>query len=480
MTAAPTPLRARIEAAEVVKPEGPAFSATPFTWRNPATIPPRDWKYGRWLLGASVTAMVAPGGVGKSTFVAGMALAMVTGIEIHNRKVWLGAKRVWIWNLEDPLDELNRSIGAAMLHFGITETDIEGRLFVDTAMDGQKLCTATMLHGEVNVIAPVYDAIVAAIRERNIDGLIIDPFVSSHKADENSNTAIDAITKEWVRVAAATGCCIVLVHHTSKAGSGEVTAMSGRGAVAMINACRSVLVFNRMDKADASKLGIEEDEMWRYFCVHDDKHNRAPAEKAEWFRLESVGLGNGTTDLPEDMMGVARPWSPPDPFENISPDHLRKVQSILSSGLWRDSSQSPEWAGFAVAKVLGLEIASDADKPRFERAADKRQAAQLLSTWIRNGALKVEEGPHPETRKTVKFVKVGLACVDGVAPPRAGGAEQGGAPARKNCSTTTTPPKGWVGGAVVLDEGTKVERSKAILAPGENEDDPIPGWEHVK
>jgi len=25
-----------------------------------------------------------------------------------------------------------------------------------------------------------------------------------------------------------------------------------------------------------------------------------------------------------------------------------------------------------------------------------------------------------------------------------------------------------------------VERSKAILAPGENEDDPIPGWEHVK
>ena len=48
-----------------------------------------------------------------------------------------------------------------------------------------------------------------------------------------------------------------------------------------------------MTPEDAAKLGIADDERRSYINVSDDKHNRAPAEKADWFQLVGVDLGNG-------------------------------------------------------------------------------------------------------------------------------------------------------------------------------------------
>jgi RecA-family ATPase len=76
------------------------------------------------------------------------------------------------------------------------------------------------------------DALTAESLARQIDVLIIDPFVSSHEVEENANSQIDEIAKAWGRVARAANCAIVLVHQTSKAGAAEVTALSARGAVA--------------------------------------------------------------------------------------------------------------------------------------------------------------------------------------------------------------------------------------------------------
>lgn len=86
----------------------------------------------------------------------------------------------------------------------------------------------------------------------------------------------------------------MLVHHTKKLGGQKVTAEMSRGAVALINAARIALVLNRMDTEEATRFGIADDgERRRHFNVQDDKHNRAPAEDAEWYRMASVDLGNG-------------------------------------------------------------------------------------------------------------------------------------------------------------------------------------------
>src|SRR5262249_15757776 len=142
------------------------ISATPYVWRDPSTIPLRDWIYGRWFLRGTVACLVAPGGVGKTTLISGTALAMATGKSLLGKQVWGGPKRIWPWNLEDDLDELSRSIQAAGNHYGLSGEDVEGQLFVDSAMEGQGLCTAVETDGQFKLLAPVYEALTAELIAR--------------------------------------------------------------------------------------------------------------------------------------------------------------------------------------------------------------------------------------------------------------------------------------------------------------------------
>ncbi|HWV12585.1 MAG TPA: AAA family ATPase [Sphingobium sp.] len=371
--------------------------ASPYAWRDPATIPPRPWVYGRWFLRGTVACVVAPGGAGKSTMLAGTALALASGQDFLGKKVWEGPKRVWLWNLEDDMDELSRSIQAAAVHHGLEPEDIAGRLFVDSGMEGVGLCTAVEADGQFKLLEPIYEALTAEIERRHIDVLIVDPFVSSHEVEENANSKIDKIAKAWGRVAKAANCVIVLVHHTSKAGSADVTAMSARGAVALINAARSTLVLNRMTDEQAQELGITPEMRGRYVSVADDKHNRAPAEKADWYELIGVDLGNGVDHHPGDSIAVAVPWTLPNPFDDVTAQHLERVKNVIDGGGWRENAQSAQWAGHAVAQVLGLDADNKADKGRIK---------SILRQWISNGALKVERRMD-KTRQERPFIVVG-------------------------------------------------------------------------
>lgn len=315
---------------------------------------------------------------------ASMLLSLATGKPLLGKTVWEKPKRAWYWNLEDDREELDRQITSAALHHRIPPDAIAGRLWIDSGPDGQGLCTASEDGDGFKLLLPVYDALRDALIEREIDVLIVDPFVSSHAADENSNTRIDAIAKAWAAVAKAARCSIVLVHHSRKLGGQKVTAELSRGAVALINAARIALVLNRMDPEEARGFGLAgEAERQGYFSVQDDKHNRAPAEKADWFRFVSVELGNGTGLSGGDSMGVVERWIPPDPFEGLHGGHLLRVQRKIAEGEWRESSQVRDgsWVGEAVAQALALNIANSADKARIKH---------MVRTWIANGALKVE------------------------------------------------------------------------------------------
>ena len=276
------------------------ISATPFVWRDPAAIPPREWIYGRHLSRQFTSMTIAPGAAGKSSLLVADALAMATGRDLTGAAVVGGPKRVWLWNLEDPRDELERRIAATMLRYGITAADIGDRLFLDSGRQ-QGLCIATQDRNGFTILEPVVDALVAALKARRIDTLVIDPFVSSHGVNENDNNAIDTVAKTYGRVAELANCAIELVHHLRKIGDNEATAESSRGAGALVNAARSCRVLNRMTKDEAAMAGVENHRS--YFRVGDDKNNLAPpTAESEWFQVESVNLPNG------DNVGVVVRW----------------------------------------------------------------------------------------------------------------------------------------------------------------------------
>jgi hypothetical protein len=343
------------------------IKATPYDWRDPTKIPQRQWVFGRWLLNGTVAVVVAPGGMGKSTLISGMALSLASGRQCLGKTVWGGAKRVWVWNQEDDLDELSRSLQAAAMLHGLEPADISGKLFVDSAMDGAGLCTATEDRNGVHLLEPVYDAIKEELLRRGIKVLIIDPFVSSHEVDENSNTKIDKIVKAWARVAKDADCVIVLVHHTSKAGSAEVNTNSARGASALASAARSLLTLNRMTKEDGDKYGIEEDERWRYVVVSDDKHNRTPAEKGTWFHRNSMELGNGSLEHRGDSVAALEPWSPPtSQTRQLTTWDIFEIQRLVDASTCRDSDQADDWVGYTIAGVLKLDPKNGVDKRRIK------------------------------------------------------------------------------------------------------------------
>jgi len=384
-------------------------SATAYMWSDPDTIPPRQWVYGRQIQRKHVRGLVAQGGAGKTILSVGEALRMVTGRPLLGQEVPGGPKRVWLWNLEDSREELARIIQAACKHWGLTQADLQGRLFVDSAVDGAALKLATSSPSSGLVInRPVVAALIDELIERRIDYLHVDPFVSSHGANESDNMEIDAIVKEWARVAHDANAAIGLAHHVSKAGAGEVTALSARGATALVNACRSVLTINRMSEDEAKGFGINDEGRRRYFRAYDDKNNRAPpSQHSDWYHLASVDLGNGDDLSPGDSIGVVEPWRPPDAFEGVTAHHLYQVQLAIDGGRWRENSQAADWAGHAVARVMEW---------RSERECKQERAriTKVLRQWISNGALTITEAPDAKGTSR-KWVEVGTWAID--SPP---------------------------------------------------------------
>lgn len=457
MNAVPFP--DRLKTAEAVTVPRLA-SATPFQWRDPADIPLRPWVYGRWLLRNTITAVVAPGGVGKSSLMASTVLALATGRELLGKTVWGGPKRVWYWNLEDDGDELARQIQAAAYQHVVRAADCLDRLYVDSGLDGAGLCVASEAE-DGWIRRPVVEALVEELLARAIDVLIVDPFVSSHAVPENDNGAIDAVAKEWARVAKRADCAIVLVHHSKKMAGQKVTAEASRGASALTNAARIVLALNRMEPDEATRFGVESDEeRRRYFNVQDDKHNRAPAENAEWYRMASVDLGNGNGE-PGDNIGVVTRWTPPDTFAGVSTDDLHRVQAIVAGGEWRKDHQSQAWVGHAVADALEL----DGNKP-----TDRARIRAMLKEWIGNGVLR-EEVRKDSNRQPRPFIVVGRSVDEHSATPATGVVVQGGAVVHQSAPPHRPINRGGGGGAAARPRGG------AILAPGEGEDDEVPGWQ---
>jgi hypothetical protein len=385
------------------QPKPLVYNPTPFVWRDPTTMPRRQFLYGTHYCRGYVSATIAPPGVGKSSKALVDAVAMATGRSL------LGAMpteplTVWYVNLEDPREEIERRVLAICLHYGIKPHELQGRLF----FDGREIeiVIAHQTRDGAKIAAPVVHALVAALTARNVDVFVLDPFISAHRVSENDNPALDAVVKTLGRqVAGVTNCAIELVHHTRKMLEGEeVEVHHGRGGSALIGGVRSMQVINRMSENEGKKSGVGE-KYRSYFRVDNGKANLAPpSRKADWFKLESVALGNGSDCLldDQDYVGVVTAWEWPNPFDDVTAADLRAVQAHVREGQWRESSQSPDWVGRAVAKVLELDVEDEADKTKIKG---------LLKTWIKKGMFRVVEG-EDEKRNKRKFVVVGEPAND--------------------------------------------------------------------
>jgi uncharacterized protein YjiS (DUF1127 family) len=379
------------------------FRPTPFRWRDPKTFPRRQFVYGTHYIRKYLSVTAAQTKVGKSSLDLVEAVAMASGQDL------LGVApsrplRVWYWNGEDPLEEIERRVMAICLRYDIDRTEIEGNLFLDSGRDVQIIVATQSKTGTV-IATPVEHALIAALKSGSFDVLILDPAISTHRVSENDNGAIDAVAKTFGRIAEAANVAVEMASHTRKLSGATATIDDARGASAWTSAARDVRVLNRMSKEEAAKAGIEEDKARRYFRSDSDG-NLAPTAKAEWFTLASVGLGNGSVGTVDDQdyVGVPTTWRLPNVFEGVTVSHLRKVQAYVaeSGKKWRQNSQATDWIGIAVAQVLKLDATNKAHRTKINA---------ILKQWIRNGMFAEVVG-EDDNRIKRKFVVVGASAND--------------------------------------------------------------------
>ena len=113
--------------------------------------------------------------------------------------------------------------------------------------------------GNQAVLTPAVDVVTQFSQVYNIDVVIVDPFVSSHRLNENDNSGMDLVVKAWGRIAEQGHCAVELVHHVRKSQAGQAAAYGdARGASALTDAARHVRRLVKMSPDEAKLADIEE------------------------------------------------------------------------------------------------------------------------------------------------------------------------------------------------------------------------------
>ncbi|WP_161993649.1 helicase RepA family protein [Muricoccus nepalensis] len=384
-----------------VEPDPLPFRVRPASLRDPASIPPRQWIYGKILAKGVITVTVAPGGVGKTSWAFGVGCSIARGRGTIGDWVHVRSPVIYC-NLEDPEDEFDRRIAAFCLHHGVN-IDRELRGWVHAAHGRERrLVLASLDVDGVTIVYPDKQAVIEEVRRTGAGLIVVDPFVNSHELEENSNPHINAAARAWAEIANEAGCAVLLIHHTRKgAVAGDIE--SARGAVALTSAARAAFTLTAMTPDEASGFGIPEGQRRRYVRLDEGRASIAPpSEKARWFELANVNLGNGTPEYPEgdDVQALAA-WEPPALLKDLSPQDCNAVLDLIAEGPGRGQQFTASKAGGAVdaGRWAGCVLMR-------QHGMTEEQATKVIKAWTSNRLLETDTYKDPIQRKSLSCVVV--------------------------------------------------------------------------
>jgi AAA domain len=385
--------------------------------QDPALMPKRPMLYGSHYMRGFASATIAPTKVGKSSLIFVEALAMATGRPL------LGVTpvkplRVWIWNGEDPQDELEKRLEAAKKHYGIPwqGDELGGRLFLGSGRAKKMRLVVQGKSGPaLNLV--VMREVIETVRKFELDVLFVDPFVKTHGVSENDSGAMDLIMDAWADIADQTRCAVEIVHHTRKMNGREVTTEDARGSSAIKSATRAARALTKMSEDESKTLGLG-DVYRRLFRFNDISENMAAppvTEKTQWLELVSVNLGNGAMPGENDMIdalldgdeiGVVRLFKMPSSEERAASalgnvegvaEREQTIMAALASGDWRKDPRAGDgWAGVPIAQAYDMDLSD----PK-----DKTWVKNLLQAWLKER--KIREITRPDKNRVKRsFIEV--------------------------------------------------------------------------
>jgi RecA-family ATPase len=230
---------------------------------TPETLKRTPWLIEGVLLPGQLTAIVAPGGVGKSMLSLDLALASILGTGEHiGLTNWVrGGGDVLLISTEDDLKQKQKRLQAIIEINGL-DVELFDRFHTLTNDDaGFKFVVRNdkkILVADPRALRDLKTYIV----DHEIKLFTVDPFVEMHDAEENDNSEMGTVMDAIRGVARETDAAGLLIHHTAKAGgrmmAGDME--TSRGASAITNAIRVGFTMTRLTDDEADELGLSEKE----------------------------------------------------------------------------------------------------------------------------------------------------------------------------------------------------------------------------
>jgi hypothetical protein len=363
-----------------------------------ASIPPRQWLFGRQYQRGVAAGTMAPGGRGKSSLVLVEAVSMGTVRKLlaEQPKERL---RVWYHNGEETRDEIMRRLGAVCKHYSIPTSELEDWLCITTTQDFPLRVAEGGYELEKNkkLIAHV----AAEIERNKFDVAIFDPLIALHGAPEKDNGLMRSVIDIFKDIAVEQDCAIEVVGHTRKPQGDRETIVldvnDTRGASAITDALRSVRVLNVMTEREADATNIDPNTHTQYVRVDAAKRNYSGAAKADWVKIVNETLPNG------DEVGVVTPWTHPgqeESSEKVTALFLRLLRRFNEQGHNLSSASNAD--NFA-PKLFAATPEAKGEKPKISKEAFKKAMLDLIGA----GKIRQEEvmGPNRHPRRTLVEVR---------------------------------------------------------------------------
>ena len=190
-----------------------------------------DWIVDSLIPAGNLISITGPSGAGKTRFVAALVAALSSG-----RTDLIGLPRAMrkittLWCANEELGEdVERRVKAAALLNGLSG---DLKLLVRGKENGQFKLAAD---GSANT--PATDHLIKAIKERGVELVVFDPFVTLGVLEENDASSVDTVISEMHRISIESGAAVMFIHHTPKDRSapddelrGNSGAWRGSGAI---------------------------------------------------------------------------------------------------------------------------------------------------------------------------------------------------------------------------------------------------------
>jgi hypothetical protein len=291
---------------------------------TPGAIPKRPWVVPGYFMRGAVSILSGQGAGGKSSLIVCWTVAGSTGATVGDFKP--AEPLIMVnYNVEDELDEQRRRYSAALTAAGSDPAAIRNRVIRCGPHDVGTLFERDNNTGRV-LPTLAMAALEKLITDSGADVLICDPLAELHNAEENDNTAMRSVVAAFRSMAKRLNIAVMVLHHDRKGNNtpGDMDRM--RGASAVSGAVRVALTLSTMSQEEADKFGIAPEDRRRHFRVDGAKSNYAPAQEAEWWRLDGVEIANGET------VAACRPWMPPSAFAGLSMGDCVAVLDTMRSG----------------------------------------------------------------------------------------------------------------------------------------------------